>query len=185
MFAGVTVYDYLRWTGLATNTQAWSGSGQMESWSNVWSWLLKVYVPATIGWILYVRGAFVLSAEGVLITAGYWGLVTTLLVATVAGVSVAKYAAAARRSGAVVRIPANTLLEGEKQRDARIAWASLIFFTGVVLISMVTFMVRYGESAIHCWDARSPIANGFWASRVAADVSKCGPNETAGHGLAL
>jgi hypothetical protein len=123
-----------------------------------------------IGWAFFVRGGLDTAPAplGALVSRGYWGLLLSLAVASLMVWVCALYVRAARTEGHAVTPPPNTTFETKDGRSMLMTWGSTIVFALTFLGAIAVFGVRYGDSRIHAWDARSPLADGFVSSRLDA-----------------
>jgi hypothetical protein len=147
----------------------------MKALAKTWTWIGQTFVPLAIGWAVYVRGGLdgAHLEEGVLISRGYWGLLVTLAVGAALTIVAALYVREAQRAKAKTLVPPNTMFE-ESERSAIISWVTVAMFSASVLAAFVLFLVRYLDSKLHPWDGASPLAPGFWSSRVKAHELGCG-----------
>jgi hypothetical protein len=146
----------------------------MKALAKTWTWIGQAFVPLAIGWGVYVRGGLdgPHLEEGVLISRGYWGLLVTLAVGAALSIVAALYIRAARRAHAQTLVPPNTMLE-ETERNAVISWVTVAVFVLSVVGAFVLFLVRYLDSKLHTWNGASPLAPGFWSTRVKAHELGC------------
>jgi|SRR5579871_4706332 len=146
----------------------------MKALAKTWTWIGQAFVPLAIGWGVYVRGGLdgPHVEEGVLISRGYWGLLLTLAVGAALSLVAALYIRAARRAHAQILVPPNTMLE-ETERNTFISWLTVTAFTLSVVAAFIFFLVRYLDSKLHTWNGASPLAPGFWSSRVKAHELGC------------
>src|ERR1700733_4939944 len=146
----------------------------MHTLAKLWTWIGQTFIPAAIAWAVYVRGGMTGERfeEGVLISRGYWGLLVALVVgillATVGGL----YVREAKRTAAKIVVPPNTMFE-EAATNSLISWATAVIFSMAVLAAVTLFGERYADSRIYSWNGISPLASGFWSSRLAAHESGC------------
>lgn len=146
----------------------------MKALAKTWTWIGQAFVPLAIGWGVYVRGGLdgPHLEEGVLISRGYWGLLVTLVVGVALSIVAALYIREARRARAGTLVPPNTMLE-ESGRNTTISWVTLAAFVVSVVSAFVLFLARYLDSNIYTWNGTSPLAPGFWSSRVKAHDLGC------------
>jgi hypothetical protein len=146
----------------------------MKALAKTWTWIGQAFVPLAIGWSVYVRGGLdgPHLEEGVLISRGYWGLLVTLVVGVALSIVAALYIREARRARAQTLVPPNTMLE-ESDRNTAISWVTLAVFAVSVVSAFVLFLVRYLDSKLHTWNGASPLASGFWSSRIKAHDLGC------------
>jgi hypothetical protein len=127
-----------------------------------WTFAGHLFIPLAMAWAYFVRTG---SDEGVLVSRGYWGLLVSLLVGIAMISALALHVEAARRTKAAILIPPNTTFEDENNRHSLISWLSLIIFFVSIFGSIVIFGQRYSTSSIHEWGGKTPLADGFLASR--------------------
>jgi hypothetical protein len=146
----------------------------MKALAKTWTWIGQAFVPLAIGWGVYVRGGLdgPHLEEGVLISRGYWGLLLTLAVGAALSLVAALYIRAARRAHAQILVPPNSMLE-ETERNTFISWITVMVFALSVVAGFIFFLVRYLDSKLHTWNGASPLAPGFWSSRVKAHELGC------------
>jgi hypothetical protein len=146
----------------------------MKALAKSWTWIGQAFVPLAIGWGVYVRGGLdgPHLEEGVLISRGYWGLLVTLAVGAALSIVAVLYIRAARRAHVQTLVPPNTMLE-ETERNAVISWVTVAVFVLSVVGAFVLFLVRYLDSKLHTWNGASPLAPGFWSTRVKAHELGC------------
>ncbi|MCJ2117020.1 hypothetical protein MKK65_10635 [Methylobacterium sp. J-001] len=147
----------------------------MEPLAKLWTWAGHAFVPLAIGWAFYVRGGLDTAPPplGALVSRGYWGLLLSLVVASLMIWVCALYVRAARAEGHAVTPPPNTTFETANGRSMLMTWGSTIVFALTILGAIAVFGVRYGDSRIHAWDARKPLADGFLSSRLEAHRHGC------------
>ena len=148
----------------------------MNPLAKLWTWTGQSFIPLAIAWAVYVRNGLLAEkppTEGAIISRAYWGLLITLAAGTVLSWTLALYARAAKEKHSNILIPANTSFESETNRNRVISWATVCVFGIATTLALVVFGVRYAESMIYTWDAQSPLAQGFWASRVRAYELGC------------
>jgi hypothetical protein len=147
----------------------------MSALAKLWTWIGQTFIPVAIAWAVYVRGGLAGEhlGEGVLISRGYWGLLVTLVVGSALAIVAALYVREARRSRAGILVPPNTTFD-ETGRSRLISWGTALVFTLFVLAALALFGDRYADSRIYLWDGMSPLASGFWSSRVKAHEAGCG-----------
>jgi hypothetical protein len=147
----------------------------MKALGKTWTWIGQTFLPLAIGWAVFTRGGLdgTHFEEGVLISRGYWGLLVTLAVAAALAMVAALYVREARRARAKTLVPPNAMFE-EAERSALISWGTVAVFSVSVLAAFILFLARYLDSELHPWDGASPLAPGFWSSRVKAHELGCG-----------
>lgn len=140
-----------------------------------WTWTGQAFIPLAIGWAVYVRNGFGDKAppDGVLISRGYWGLLVTLLAGSALVWTCALYVRLAAKRHLRLLAPPNTTFEEGGERNAVISYATACVFALAVLAGLAMFGARYSDSLIHQWNARVPIAQGFWSSRLTAHQMGC------------
>jgi hypothetical protein len=138
--------------------------------ARLWTWIGQIFIPLAIGWAIYIRHGFgeKLPPDGVLISRGYWGLLIALLAGSALVWTCALYIRLARKRRALLLVPPNTAFEDAKDRSGVISYGTACIFALAVLAALITFGVRYSESFIHGWNARTPVQQGFWGSRIKA-----------------
>jgi hypothetical protein len=147
----------------------------MKPLAKLWTWTGQVFVPLAIGWAIYIRNGVgeKAPADGVLISRAYWGLLITLLAAATLASTCALYMRLASKRRARLLVPPNTLFEEGKERNAVISYGTACIFTLTTLAALIMFGVGYSNSLIHEWNARAPIAQSFWGSRLIAHGMGC------------
>ena len=147
----------------------------MTAISRLWTWIGYAFIPTAIAWIYIVRNGAdqPIPADGVIISRAYWGLAISLLAGAALAWTYGLYLREARADKAAPPVPANTSLESEGQRNPVVSWGTVIFFIVFVLAALIVFGVRYSESTLYPWDSATPVADGFWASRLAAHKLGC------------
>jgi len=147
----------------------------MTPLAKLWTWIGQIFVPLAIGWAVFVRGGFseIAAPEGVRFSRGYAGLVVTLIAGSALAWTWALYARLARKRSSAMLVPPNTAFEDARHRSAVISYGTAIVFAAVVLAGLILFGNRYSGSQIHEWDAKMPLAQGFWASRAKAHQTGC------------
>lgn len=146
----------------------------MKALAKMWTWIGQTFLPLAFGWAVYVRGGLdgPHLEEGVLISRGYWGLLVTLAVGAALAIVAALYVREARRTGAKTLVVPNTIFE-EAERSALSSWVTVIAFSVSVVAAFILFGARYLDSKVHTWNGTSPLAQGFWSSRIKAHKIGC------------
>lgn len=148
----------------------------MTPLAKLWTWTGQSFIPLAVAWAVYVRNGLLADkppTDGAIISRAYWGLLITFAAGIVLSWTFALYARAAKEKHSSNPIPANTSFETENNRNLVISWATVCAFGLAVTLALIVFGVRYGQSAIYAWDAQSPLAQGFWASRIKAYELGC------------
>lgn len=147
----------------------------MQPLAKFWTWAGHAFVPLAVGWAYYVRGGLDAAPppEGALISRGYWGLLLTLVVASLMTWACALYVRAARAGGHPVTPPPNTTFETDGNRSKLMTWGSAFVFAAAILGALTVFGVRYGDSRIHGWNDPKPLSDGFMSSRADAYRRGC------------
>jgi hypothetical protein len=143
--------------------------------AKLWTWIGQTFIPVAIAWAVYVRGGLAGEQieESVLISRGYWGLLVALAVGTSLAIVALLYARETHRSKSRSCIPTNTTLD-ETGKSIPISRGTAVIFILFVLGSLGLFGGRYADSRIHAWEGISPLASGFWSSRLKAHEGGCG-----------
>jgi hypothetical protein len=143
--------------------------------ARLWTWVGNLFIPLVVGWAVYVRGGLTDKPppNGVLVSRAYWGLLITLIVAAALTWTLALYVQLAKRKNALLLVPPNTTFEDEAVRSRTISWATMFAFGLTVLLALILFGVRYGESQIHRWDDPQPLQSEFCGSRTKAYALGC------------
>ena len=158
--------------------------------ARLWTWTGQLFIPLALGWAVYVRNGLDTTAEGVVVSRAYAGLLLTLACGAVLCWAFALYVRAAKQRGAHTLVPPNTTFEDKKERNRTLSWATAVVFAVAILAGSILFASSYSNSRIHGWDATTPLSNDFWSSRLAAHGQGCpahpcfalGPRMVAGRG---
>jgi hypothetical protein len=120
-----------------------------------------------VGWAVFVRGGLdgSIPPEGALISRGYWGLLLSLAAAALLAWSCALYVRASKQPGGTLSVPPNMTFETEATRNLLVSRGTAAIFGLAILCALAVFGVRYGDSRIHAWDGKQPLADGFLSSR--------------------
>lgn len=131
-----------------------------------WTFVGNWFVPLAAAWAVYVRNGLTdKPPQGAVVSRAYWGLIFTLIASAVLTWSFALYLKEAKRSAARLLAPPNTTFEEAGDRNAIISWGTVAFFAVCIVGAFILFGTSYSESVIHRWEARTGLADGFWASR--------------------
>jgi len=147
----------------------------MTPLAKLWTWTGHAFILLAIGWVVFVRGGISdkIVPEGVAISRAYWGLLVTLIAGCSLAWTSALYVRAAKRDNAQILVPPNMKFDEISDRSLIISWGTACVFTTAILTTLTIFAVRYGDSAVHSWNAKSPIEAGFLASRLRAHQEGC------------
>jgi hypothetical protein len=143
--------------------------------AKLWTWTGHLFIPFAIGWVVYLRNGLgdKPPPDGVIIARAYWGIAITLVTGSVLTWVCALYMMRAKQHHDRILVPPNTTFEEARSRSTVIAWGTVSAFALSVVLALTVFGVRYGESVLHAWNARSPLEPGFWGSRSKAHALGC------------
>ena len=57
-----------------------------------------------------------------------------------------------------------------------ISWGTVGVYLACAVALLILFALTYADSVIHCWNERTDLASGFWASRLEAHLTICKDN---------
>lgn len=152
---------------------------EVDSLDTAWTWVGSTVTAVSVPLWLYIRSGttFIIPrADATLqndasITVAYWALLITAAGLAGLGAIALRYRRKAHRS-ASFGWPRFTLIESES-RDTWVACGTFVAITIIPLAVFIASIKRYSDSRIALWHAHSPIAEGFFGSRLAAWRTPC------------